>query len=155
MTMAKAQVKDSILEIQSALDRALLAVEALPDTDAAAQEPPDYPPGDSLGQKQRRFVRMVADLILFAYRSGYELSFAEAYRPPDVAELYARQGRGIRNSLHCERLAVDFNLFRDGQYLDSTEAHRPLGEYWESIGGTWGGRFNDGGHYSLAHGGRK
>lgn len=30
-----------------------------------------------------------------------------------------------------------------------------IGEYWESIGGAWGGRFNDGNHYSLGHGGRK
>ena len=30
-----------------------------------------------------------------------------------------------------------------------------LGEYWESIGGSWGGRFNDGNHYSLEHNGVK
>lgn len=152
---AKDSVMQEISTAMEALDRAYVAMDAMLEGSVPVQGPHEYPPGDSLGQKQRRFVRMVADLILFAYRSGYELSFAEAYRPPDVAELYARQGRGIRNSLHCERLAIDLNLFRDGQYLDSTEAHRPLGEYWESIGGTWGGRFQDGGHYSLAHGGRK
>tara|TARA_R110000868_G_scaffold275405_1_gene535139 strand:- start:331 stop:471 length:141 start_codon:yes stop_codon:yes gene_type:complete len=27
------------------------------------------------------------------------------------------------NSLHKQRLAVDFNLFRDGQYLTGTEDH--------------------------------
>ena len=152
---AKDNVMQEISTAMEALDRAYVAMDAMLEGSVPVQGPHEYPPGDSLGQKQRRFVRMIADLILFAYRSGYELSFAEAYRPPDVAELYARQGRGIRNSLHCERLAIDLNLFRDGQYLDSTEAHRPLGEYWESIGGTWGGRFQDGGHYSLAHGGRK
>lgn len=109
----------------------------------------------TLGQKQRRFTAMVARLIQFAYENGYELSFGEAYRTPQQARWNAERGIGIANSLHCDRLAVDFNLFRDGVYLTETEDHRPLGEFWESIGGAWGGRFNDGGHYSLAHGGRK
>jgi hypothetical protein len=109
----------------------------------------------TLGQKQRRFTRMVAQLIEYAYAAGFELTFGEAYRTPQQAQWNAEQGIGIANSLHCDRLAVDFNLFRDGVYLTETEDHRPLGEFWESIGGSWGGRFGDGGHYSLAYGGRK
>jgi hypothetical protein len=31
------------------------------------------------------------------------------------------------------------------------EAYKPLGIKWELLGGTWGGRFNDGNHFSLAH----
>ncbi|HGV6771546.1 TPA: M15 family metallopeptidase, partial [Escherichia coli] len=63
----------------------------------------------------------------------------------------------IRNSLHTLRLAVDFNLFINGEYQTDTDAYRPLGEYWESIGGTWGGRFSraDGNHFSLEHNGVK
>lgn len=109
----------------------------------------------SLGDAQRKFTRMIADLIVYAYDNGYELTFGEAYRTPEQAALNAKKGSGIKNSLHCDRLAVDFNLFKDGKYLTSTEDHRQLGEYWESIGGAWGGRFNDGNHYSLAYGGRK
>lgn len=109
----------------------------------------------TLGEKQRKFTRMVADLIVFTYAAGYELTFAEAYRTPEQAALNAKSGKGISTSLHLDRLAVDFNLFKDGKYLAQTEDHRPLGEFWESIGGTWGGRFNDGNHYSLTHGGRK
>lgn len=105
----------------------------------------------SLQQKQAKFARMIAQLILYADRMGYQLTFGEAYRPPETAALYARQGKGIARSLHCERLAVDFNLFKDGVYLPRTIDHKPLGEFWESIGGTWGGRFGDGNHYSLAH----
>jgi hypothetical protein len=30
-----------------------------------------------------------------------------------------------------------------------------LGLKWESMGGSWGGRFNDGNHYSLEHEGRR
>ncbi|MEJ6655293.1 MAG: M15 family metallopeptidase [Pseudomonas sp.] len=111
---------------------------------------------ESLGQKQRRFTRMIGQLIEHAYQQGYELTFGDAYRDPRLhGQVGRRIGYSSASSLHKERLAVDFNLFRGGEYLTTTEAHQPLGEYWESIGGTWGGRFNDGNHYSLEHGGRK
>src|SRR6056297_1348204 len=87
---------------------------------------------------------MVALLIQYAYERGYELTFGEAWRTPEQAQRNAEAGTGIANSLHCDRLAVDFNLFKDGEYLTQTEDHRELGEFWESIGGAWGGRFNDG-----------
>lgn len=110
----------------------------------------------TLGQKQRRFTRMIAQLIEYAYSQGYELTFGDAYRDPRVhGQVGQKKSYSSANSLHKERLAVDFNLFKDGVYLTRTEDHKPLGEYWESIGGTWGGRFNDGNHYSLEHGGRK
>lgn len=60
-------------------------------------------------------------------------------------------GYGHPRSAHKQKLAMDLNLFKDGRYLDTTEDHRILGEKWESMGGTWGGRFNDGNHYSLEH----
>lgn len=109
-----------------------------------------------LGDKQRVFTRMVADLILYAYENGYELTFGDAYRDPRVhGAVGVKDSYSSANSVHKERLAVDFNLFKDGKFLTATEDHRPLGEFWESIGGTWGGRFQDGNHYSLEHNGRK
>ena len=109
----------------------------------------------TLGEKQRLFTRMLADLIRHAYEQGYELTLGEAYRTPEQAALNAASGKGIANSLHTVRLAIDLNLFKDGKWLQNTEDHKPLGEYWESIGGAWGGRFRDGNHYSLEHEGRK
>lgn len=110
----------------------------------------------TLGEKQRKFVRMLADLIVFAYDSGYELSVGDAYRDPRLhGALGVPGGYGRSRSNHKVRLAMDFNLFRDGVYLQATEDHRPLGEHWESIGGSWGGRFQDGNHYSLEHEGRR
>ena len=105
--------------------------------------------------KQTAFSRMLVRLLQKAHDLGYEVTLGEAYRPPEQAAANAAKGVGIRNSLHILRLAVDLNLFRDGQYLSSTESHRPLGEYWESIGGSWGGRFSkpDGNHYSLEYNG--
>ena len=99
----------------------------------------------TLREKQSKFTLMVSKLIQWAYDQGYELTFGDAY---------ARIGH-IPNSLHYSRLAIDLNLFKDGKWLNKTEDHMPLGEYWESIGGSWGGRFRDGNHYSLEHYGRK
>lgn len=102
-------------------------------------------------QNQSKFALMVAKLISKAYELGYEITLGEAWRPQWVAEEYAKTGKGSRNSFHIRRLAIDINLFKDGKWLDATEDHRQLGEWWESIGGTWGGRFKrpDGNHYSF------
>ena len=109
----------------------------------------------TLRQKQSKFVLMVSALIDFAYTNGYELTFGETYRTPEQAALNAKTGKGIAKSLHIQRLAIDLNLFKGGKFLTSSTSHLPLGEYWESIGGTWGGRWNDGNHYSLEHQGIK
>ncbi|MCH5049370.1 M15 family metallopeptidase [Pectobacterium versatile] len=110
----------------------------------------------TLSEKQQRFTQMIASLIGWAGGNGYQLTFGEAYRTPEQARLNAKSGAGIANSLHTQRLAVDFNLFINGQYQTQTEAYTPLGEYWESLGGSWGGRFKsrqDGNHFSLEHNG--
>ena len=88
---------------------------------------------------------MIAKLICFAYSKGYGLTFGDAW---------AKTGHK-NNSNHYIRLAVDFNLFKDGVWLSSTDDHKELGEYWESIGGCWGGRFGDGNHYSKEYRGMK
>lgn len=109
-----------------------------------------------LGQKQRKFALMIADLIVWAYAHGYEVTFGDFYRDPRVfGKVGIRKGYGRSRSNHKVRLAADLNLFKDGVYLTKTEDHRPLGLYWESMGGSWGGRFNDGNHYSLEHLGRR
>lgn len=111
----------------------------------------------SLGSRQREFTSKIAELILWAYDHGYQLSLGDAYRDPRVfGNVGDKQGYGHPRSYHKSRLAVDLNLFRDGRYLSSTESHRTLGEKWESMGGTWGGRFGasggDGNHYSWGEG---
>lgn len=111
---------------------------------------------ETLGQKQRRFMRMLPMLLNHAHQLGYELSLGDGYRDPRVfGHLGERKGYGESNSCHKMRLAIDLNLFKDGVYLTSTADHEPLGEFWESMGGTWGGRFHDGNHYSLEHNGSK
>ncbi len=113
----------------------------------------------SLGSKQRKFTKLIGQLIQFAYANGYELSFGDAFRDPRLhGRIGEKIGYGHSASLHKSRLAVDFNLFnKDGDWLQTTEDHRPLGEYWESIDPDcqWGGHFSDGNHYSYKHGDMK
>jgi len=103
----------------------------------------------TLREKQSEFALAVAQLILWAHHEGYEVTFGHATRCPECPV-------GSPSSLHKSRLAIDLNLFRNGHYLKTTEDHRPLGEFWESLGGAWGGRFSnpDGNHYSFPHDGR-
>lgn len=110
----------------------------------------------TLSEKQQRFASMIGKLLLWVdAQHGMGVTFGETFRPAELASLYAEQGRGIKNSNHTRRLAVDLNLFLAGKYQTSSESYRPLGEYWESIGGAWGGRFSkpDGNHFSVEHGG--
>lgn len=107
----------------------------------------------TLRQKQSQFVWMIAELIQFAKINGYELTFGDAYRDPRVFGAYGeKKSYSASLSAHKLRLAVDFNLFKDGRYLTSTESHKKLGEFWKSIGGIWGGDWNDGNHYSYEEG---
>jgi hypothetical protein len=95
----------------------------------------------TLRQKQSEFARMVSLLIQYITLQNYEITFGDAW---------AKTGHK-KGSFHYQRLAIDLNLFKDGRYLRATKAHRKFGEFWESIGGSWGGRFRskDGNHYSF------
>jgi hypothetical protein len=99
---------------------------------------------------QEQFARLLAQLITWAFAHGYTVTLGDAYRDPRVfGPLGAARGYGSPSSMHKLRLACDLNLFRDGIFLEATEDHRPLGAAWEALGGTWGGRWNDGNHYQL------
>lgn len=114
----------------------------------------------TLREKQSLFAVDAARLVLKATEIGYAVTLGETYRSKEEAERLASLGKGIKTSLHTQRLAIDLNLFRDGQYLTDGDDYQPLGEWWEaqSFDGAehcWGGRFKDGNHFSIAHNGRK
>ncbi len=103
----------------------------------------------TLRQKQSAFAWIAARLIQEAVRMGFEVTLGNTTAPTSTP-----------TSLHPKRLAIDINLFRNGRYLSSTESHRELGEWWERQSTdeytcSWGGRFGDGNHYSIAHRGHK
>ena len=110
----------------------------------------------TLREKQSQFVRMLAQLIEHATALGFDLTLGDAYRDPRVHGAHGEtRSYSHPYSNHKVRLACDFNLFRNGVWLTQTSDYEPLGLFWESIGGTWGGRFKDGNHFSLEHEGRK
>jgi hypothetical protein len=103
------------------------------------------------------FTRHYARLITEAFARGYECATGETTRDPRVAQLNAAAGKGISKSLHLLGLAGDLHLYRDGLYLAATADHQALGEWWEAQHSLcrWGGRFNDGNHYSIEWDGRE
>lgn len=104
----------------------------------------------TLRQKQTDFAKLLPRLIDKAFELGFEVTLGDAYRDPRLhGAVGVKLGYGHSKSCHKLRLAVDLNLFKGGKFLETTEDHRPLGEWWESVGGTWGGRFNDANHYSF------
>ena len=98
----------------------------------------------TLRQMQSEFAALVPRLIDKAIELGFEVTLGDAYRDPRVTY-------GHLFSAHKKRLAIDLNLFRNGEFLESTDAHKELGEWWEQQHpqARWGGRFRDGNHYSF------
>lgn len=112
----------------------------------------------TLGQKQKHFTKLVSKLLIFAHEKGYEITLGDAYRDSRLhGAVGIKKGYGHSKSAHKQRLAIDLNLFKNGVYLIKTQDHKELGTYWESLDPLcrWGGRFNDGNHYSLEHNGIK
>lgn len=93
-------------------------------------------------EAQVKFAYMVGDLLCWCRVRGYTVTLGEAFRDP---------ARAVKGSFHPRRLAIDLNLFVGGIYMRESEAYKVLGDYWKSLGGTWGGDFTraDGNHFSL------
>lgn len=107
-----------------------------------------------MSRTQEEFAQSVARLIQKAGELGYGVTFGDAYRSPEQAAANAASGSGISRSLHCERLAIDLNLFKDGRYITDGEGHRDLGAWWKTLGPMYrfGGDFTkrDWNHYSIS-----
>jgi len=104
-----------------------------------------------LSEQQQLFARDVGKLLVFMYtQTNYRCTFGDAYRSQQQAEWNAQHGLGIQDSLHCQRLAIDLNLFDCGNKLDGNctlvsayNAYEQFGKYWESLDpqNRWGGYF--------------
>ena len=106
----------------------------------------------SLGEAQRLFPVLLTRLLLHIYEQGYEVTLGDAYRDPRAFGSQGQAGPyGERKSAHKQRLAIDLNLFKDGDYLPHTESHSQFGAFWKTLHPecVWGGAFGDGNHYSL------
>lgn len=98
-----------------------------------------------LSQIQQTFSKDVLKLLQHISDSGYDFTLGELFRTPEQAAINEIQGTGIANSLHCKRLAIDINLFKDGVYLQDTNDFEQFESFWKSLNqhNRWGGRFTD------------
>lgn len=112
-----------------------------------------------LSEKRILFSQLISKLVLWAAENGYDLAYDQVKRSQAEATANAASGKGISNSLHLVGLAADLNLYINGVYQETTEAHKAIGEKWKSMHplARWGGDFTrkDGNHYSLEHNGVK
>lgn len=109
---------------------------------------------------QEEFALSAARLIQKAQEMGYSVTLGEAWRTPEQAQWNADHGKGISHSLHMERLAIDLNFFKDGQYIADGSKLADIGAWWKSLGARyrWGGDFShlpDGNHFSLSPDGER
>jgi peptidoglycan L-alanyl-D-glutamate endopeptidase CwlK len=99
----------------------------------------------SKSDEQWLFLQDVAKLVLFAHAHGYKLTGGELYRTQEQQDIYFAEGKSqVKRSNHQDRLAIDLNLFVDGDIQWSKNEHwEKLGEYWKQISpeNKWGGDY--------------
>lgn len=99
----------------------------------------------ALGLRQAQFTLAAAKLIAFAAGAGLIVKVQEWQRDLETQKRYVAEGFSkTMDSRHLDRLAVDlYILDAQGAPVTNMELYRALGVFWESLGGRWGGRFND------------
>lgn len=124
----------------------------------------------SLIEKQFVFARNFSMMVHFA-QPNHRITYGEFWRSKETCELYAKEGKGIKNSCHELRLAADINLWiiRSGQLITPPvytlslfkDDYEYLGMYWKALSTPeytccWGGDFHslcDFFHFSIEHNG--
>lgn len=103
--------------------------------------------------QQAHFLMSACKLVEFATTQGWVVTGGELERTKEQAAIYAKAGKGIINSMHCARRAIDLNFYtKDGSLKADKVSLEVVGKYWESLGGTWGGRFtklDDSRHFEM------
>lgn len=102
---------------------------------------------------QSKFNRMLGMLLVFGSINGFRIIISSFLRTAEQqAEFYNIGRRGIPGeavityadgvivkSNHQLGLAIDLNLYDDaGNKIYDDPRYRTLGEFWKSLGGTWG-----------------
>lgn len=111
-----------------------------------------------LGELQEIHAYLIAVHVFWLFRRGYRVRNGDYFRDPRV---HGAVGEKLTYShpysMHKSKCAADLNLFKNGKYLTKTSDHLESGRRWEKRHPlcVWGGRFNDGNHYSMTWEGRK
>lgn len=97
-----------------------------------------------LGVRQCEFTHALALLIIQAAKENKHVKLQELNRTIQEQKENVRKGVSkTMDSRHLDKLAVDLYIYDMGTKAPvvELEQYRSLGEYWESLGGRWGGRF--------------
>ena len=100
------------------------------------------------------FLHNVGKLLVYAASLGINLICFTFYRSPAQQLIEYEAGRSrVKHGKHQDWKAIDFAIVEDineDGVVDKDEIrwnmnpkYLLLGEYWESLGGTWGGRWKD------------
>jgi len=112
-----------------------------------------------LGDKQKEFAYQFAKLVVWIHEElGYRVAYGDGKRDKRVFGKWGEQkGYGRKWSNHKIKLAHDLDLFIDGHYQTTTEAHAEIGAKWVTMhpDARWGGQYDDGNHYSFIYRGRQ
>lgn len=116
----------------------------------------------NLLERRMIFTNNICKLVTFITNQCIGVTIGECYRTQEQAEIYAKQGVGIKDSQHCKGLAVDINLFCNGEYLKDVKDYKIAGQYWEYLhnNNRWGGNWDrddtpfesgefDAGHFEM------
>lgn len=94
-------------------------------------------------QKQAIFALNLARLILRAHELDIYTAIAELYRTPERQAYLAKTGKSLTlRSKHLHGLAADLLIVEASTIiLNDDPRYETLGQLWEALGGTWGGRW--------------
>lgn len=97
----------------------------------------------SVVEDQHAFALDVARLLPQIAALGYQVTLGEAWRTPQQEQWDVDHGLSkTLDSKHLSRLAIDLNIFKDGQLIETPEE---IGAFWEGLDpkNRWGGRWKD------------
>lgn len=89
----------------------------------------------STTEEQWKFLKDVAKLIKYIETlPGYTVTGGELFRTPEQQAIYIAKGLSkTSNSKHLKRLAIDLNLFINGEYQTTREPYKPLAKFWNKL----------------------
>ena len=108
----------------------------------------------TLLEKQQLFSYNVGKLLVYAYEVlNIKITLGEAYRTIYQQQKYLAEGKTkTLNSKHLYKLAIDLNVFINGQINLDKNAYKELALYWKSLhenndcGYFWGWDYN---HFEM------
>ena len=95
---------------------------------------------------------MLGRLLIYANITKIPVKIVELYRTPKRQAVLVKKGFSkTLNSKHLCGLAIDLAIIKEGRYITDIKEYRPLGEFWKTLNGIWGGdwKIKDGVHFEL------